>query len=252
MDAYQQFMLAGTGKQTTPNKTTTPSKQKKSPEKRSPINNPSSLTPNRSALRRYTAIYQTFCRSTQNDYLHHHNELERILQSLLDVRGNLVVEEKVLSAYTMDCNNKSWMHYGLRNRVKGIPSAGKYLVKTDVQSAHHHDLLQHEKLLAMLRRFGKKLYKAHCALGRHLDEMLRHHLSVAADDDVCTQNVDQVNQVYHELSRELYHCQKLLEIVLDSDMLDRQVVGRCCKEWRLDRASGNIDMGLLRSMNIMN
>jgi len=108
--------------------------------------------------------------------------------------------------------------------------SGKYLVKTDVQSAHHYDLLQHEKLLAMLRRFGKKLYKAHCALGRHLDEMLRHHLSVAAaDDDVCTQNVDQVNQVYHELSRELYHCQKLLEIVLDSDMLDRQIVGTCCK-----------------------
>lgn len=243
MDAYQQYMLAGTGKQyQTP-------KKKKTPEKRSPSDAPS--TPNRSALRRYNAIYQTFCQSARNDYIHYHNELERILQSLLSVRDNLVVEKKVINAYTMDCVNKSWMHYGLRNRVNGVPSAGKYLAKNDVQTAYHHDLLQHEKLLAMVRRFGKKLYQAHCALGRHLDEMLRYHMSVAVNDDACFDNVDKVNRVYHEFSRELYHCQKLLELILDSNMLDQQVVGRCCEEWRLDHKSSSVDVELLRSMNIM-
>ena len=88
-----------------------------------------------------------------------------------------------------------------------------------------HDLEQHEKMLAGLRRLLSALSEVQEALGRKLDELMGLHWGCCEDVDLRSEHsssssipmqtlVDEASLVYHQLAMELYRKQGLVKGII--------------------------------------
>lgn len=257
--AYQEFMLKGK-KKTTANSgvggvsTPSPSSKQKGPP------HPASLSPSKrgySDSHRGTPRPSTTAKGVRpilkafqgrlQDWKDADEQSELVLGSILNLRDRLAWESGHLQKIQDAPSSKepSWVGWGFRE-----PTSNSGLSEEDVELALHHDLLQHERMMAALRGLLSSMAQAMDAMGRRLDEWMvtsyqqDHEWDGGATASAFT--LEAAKQVYSFLSEELYRKQVLVQSVLDSchdGLIDqesielyqrgnpRQVVRNACKGW---------------------
>ena len=239
MEAYQQFMLAGK-------------------VARTPVASPATSNSNNNKLKKrqqdvkqYHFLWQKFRKTVENEWLFYDKELERVLESMLNVRGRLPIEHKMLqtsSEYSMLPSrvDEVWKLHGFRSIRNDVPSCFGYLNVSDVRKSYNHDLLQHEKLFKMLRKFIKKMFDAQTTLTRNFDELIRHHLHFIENVDneemiLCNSNgdeiVDNATEFYSALSRDLFRKQQLVDSLLEAETFDVAALASTVKDWSSPKKS---------------
>ncbi|KAL3929612.1 MAG: hypothetical protein SGARI_004704 [Bacillariaceae sp.] len=101
---------------------------------------------------------------------------------------------------------KPWAGCGLRNNNGGGgTSSNSFLLQDDIQCALDHDLLQHERMIAVLRSLMASLAQLLDAFGRRLDEWMMQDV-----------NGMYAQQLFALLSEDLYNKQVVSQKILDS------------------------------------
>ena len=257
-----------------PTKTYTP--QDHSPRRSSSKNKSATATPLssqqrreeqqiRNAERQYWRIYRGFFAIVKNEWVDIDDQMEAVISSINNIRNRLPMETNVINAVSDEEEwqaQKEWDGYGLGYSARREHNFA--LTVEDVHLAMGHDLAQHEKMLKASRSLLSNLSEAQNALGRKLDDLIKHHLeSTCLGDDIRVSStvsvqllVDEATQVYNQLSQELYRKQYLAQLLFDSvtdDMLhdddgpikdvrfdgaencssmsSKDTSSICCKEW---------------------
>lgn len=201
--------------------------------------------------KQYQLLWRKFRNTVENEWLFYDKELERVLDSMLNVRGRLPTEAKMLQAcsdygtsshtHSGFKRHASWKLHGFRSIRNDAPSCIGFMNVSDIRKTYDHDLLQHEKLFSMLRKFIKKLFDVQNTLTRNLDDLMRHHLHCvndAVDDEQveldCSNgiiSIDNATEFYTMLSRELFRKQQMIGELLEADVFDVVTLASCLKDW---------------------
>jgi len=234
MDAYQQYMLAGKG---------TPVSKSQQSATPSPLRSPRS-----NQKRRYQVLWKSILNCIENEWIFCDVELERVLNSMLNIRSRLPLERSLMKNSVKEADEE-WMQYGPRAIQIGVHYSSGYLSRDDVASAYHYDLLQHERLMAICRKFMKKLSDANGALLRHVDSLMKHALSFEADED-CAVILTNAIECQKMLSRELFRKQSSVARVLDGDMYDLKELAKCVDLWGFSNKESFVDITFLKKHGI--
>mmetsp|Transcript_4011 Transcript_4011/g.11443 ORF Transcript_4011/g.11443 Transcript_4011/m.11443 type:complete len:294 (-) Transcript_4011:3538-4419(-) len=176
-------------------------------------------------------------------------QLEGVLGSISNLRDRVYWENASLELFEKDDNEgrtvgqfmgerarqPPWREFGFRSGHSGGGNA--LLLKEDVRSALHHDLLQHERMLSALRSLLASLAHTVDDIGRRLDEWMMQELTdpgnydddddddgmMMADDEkafVARLNEAKAFQlaqdVYSLLASDLYRKQKMAVQIFES------------------------------------
>ena len=128
---------------------------------------------------------------------------------------------------------------------------------SDIELALSNDLMQHEKMLGGVRSLMSNLAECHDALGRGVDTLWKFHLECTEgrgeelgnneEDDDLESIVQNVTNLFHMLSMELYRKQCLVPMIIDSTEdeilgVEEQVGGDVGDHGRGNSSSSNNDL----------
>ena len=253
---------------------------------------PQSITPQqrreeqrlRNNKRQYWRLYKSFFAIVDTEWLDMDNQLEAVVGSIDNIRSRLPMESRILHTIKDEDDwesKKPWDGYALGYSTRREHNFA--LRVEDIRLAQGHDLEQHEKMLAGLRRLLSAISEVQEALGRKLDELMGLHWECCEDMDLRSEHspstlismqtlVDEASLVYHQLAMELYQKQGLVKELLDSvadDMIEaeersaQEVVGpggddimnvgrsskgaasSCSKEWSRGSENSCVETSLL-------
>ena len=166
----------------------------------------------------------------ETEWLDIDDQLMAVVGSIDNIRSRLPMESRILRHIKDEDEweaKKEWDGYALGYSTRREHNFAMRV--EDIRLAQGHDLEQHEKMLAGLRRLLSALSEVQDALGRKLDELMGHHWECS--DDVGIQGavdpqnmstislqtlVDEASLVYNQLAMELYRKQGLVQELLDS------------------------------------
>lgn len=226
--AFEQFMLSGSNS-TKKNKeknnlssddrnvTFSPNKMKTPPPRAKERESPSRLLHQKYSPARiekkYWHVFKRFCSTVRKDWIDVDDQLEDVVHSVMNLRLRIPLEHKFLAKLE-------------KGQHTTDTAVAMFLTIDDVNLALSHDLLQHEKMIAALRRLLSDVSKTHEYLGRQLDDAMHFHLyfSSSCETDSCASSsatalIDDMNRMYSMLSEELYRKQ-LLAITLTESSND--------------------------------
>lgn len=291
--AYHEFMLAG--------KKTNESEEEAREAKelaRQEKAFQSLLTLIEKAEKQYLRIFQQFCRVINDQWMRVDDELLDVLMSIKNIRNRIPLETACVQKLRV------WK----KKPNKNNDNNNSYMTCQDIRLAMDHDLLQHEYLLGAIRRLTSDLAQAVQSLERRLDDAYGHHFDVLSDlwnhknesstftlsskttegNDIMEkkkksitinpdtlQLLDDMQELFVMIQRELYRKQRLAHDVLDSSCfvltdggsnkdnamgnkgsynnnIDQEEKGYhsidfCCKHWSSENSSQScIDMHMLR------
>lgn len=176
-----------------------------------------------------------FAKTMVQDWLATDDTLYQIVQSIAGLRERLWQTSFALSALREKKEEPaaSWKKFGYRGASTGGGNCGSdnddddglLLTADDLQLALDHDLRQHERMLAALRRCLSALHQAQEALGRRLDEYYR--LLVVVDSAAAAQqakqdrciiilSLDDCQSLFVAAASELYRKQMMADEVFNS------------------------------------
>jgi len=199
--------------------------------------------------RRYQVLWKSILNCIENEWMFCDVELERVLNSMLNIRSRLPLERSLTENSVKDVDEE-WMQYGPRAIQMGRHYSSGYLNRDDVASAYHFDLLQHERLMAICRKFMKKISDANVALLRHVDLLMKHALSFEADED-CAVILTDALECQKMFSRELFRKQSCMARVLDGDMYDLKGLAKCVDLWVFSNKESFVDTNFLKKHGIV-
>ena len=184
----------------------------------------------RNTQRQYWRLYKNFFAIVETEWLDLDDQLMAVVGSIDNIRSRLPLESRILRHIRDEDEweaKKPWEGY-----AQGYSSRREHnfaMQVEDIRLAQGHDLVQHEKMLAGLRRLLSALSEVQDALGRKLDELMEHHWECSDDagiesamdpqglSAVSLQTlVDEASMVYNQLSLELCRKQGLVQELLDS------------------------------------
>ena len=240
----------------------------------------------RNTQRQYWRLYKNFFSIVETEWLDLDDQLMAVVGSIDNIRSRLPMESRILRNIRDEDEweaKKPWDGY-----AQGYSSRREHnfaLRVEDVRLAQGYDLVQHEKMLAGLRRLLSALSEVQDALGRKLDELLSHHWECSDDagiesamdpqglSTVSLQTlVDEASLVYNQLAMELYRKQGMVQELLDSvddDMIageekaahsfgpegddilgggrsSQKTASYCTKAWPRDSAQSCVESSLLQ------
>ena len=253
--AFQQFMLSGGRKAKQSNQESSGTKKKKKGRNTpqllqvetspSPSVSVSDGKANQHSIQRHKIrkqiwqILNGFQKVLKEDWLDADDHCGKVLASIVNLRERIRKTSKYLWEYQefgpqqpSSLSKRS----GYRTYPPGNAALG-FLTEADLELGLSHGLIQHEKMLAGLRKLISSLNQAQEALGRRLDELLIFHLDMSSlifqgmQDKEEQDNyydlqcfvahvVHWCQQVYSCLAVELFRKQQLLHAVLESAMSD--------------------------------
>lgn len=203
------------------------------------------------AEKRYYQIYKAFCSFVKGEWMAVDDQLANILESIANIRSRLPIEANVLElAEQSSHNRKNWKCNGFSQRISRLPS-------DDIRLALSYDFIQHEKMMASARTMLSTFSDCQGALGRKLDEMMKHHLEFGSffmrQNSSSVSCHEKMNEMYLILSMELHRKQCLIHVVVDSNIdeaismnyngtggeygslmapeMPMKAIKRCCVEW---------------------
>lgn len=206
----------------------------------------SSPTMAKSDKKRYYQLLRSFNDKIRYTWFEYDDQLLALLQNIASIRKRLPLEWKLLQSHGQGeeganvPEEEGWKHFGLLGKPKELPYSF-HLHTSDIELTLHHDLKQHEKMLAGVRSLVSNLAECHEALGRQVDNLWKFHLDcitpeeeeeeggvvgiggmggmttvVVGEDNNMQVIVDSTSEVYRMLSMELYRKQGLVTSVLES------------------------------------
>ena len=276
----------------TPPRSPASSSQMKNNSKTGKAATPQSITPQqrreeqrlRNNKRQYWRLYKSFFAIVDTEWLDMDNQLEAVVGSIDNIRSRLPMESRILHTIKDEDDwesKKPWDGYALGYSTRREHNFA--LRVEDIRLAQGHDLEQHEKMLAGLRRLLSAISEVQEALGRKLDELMGLHWECCEDMDLRSEHsslssismqtlVDEASLIYNQLAMELYRKQGLVKGLLDSvadDMIEpdersaHEVVGAggddilnvgrsskgaassCSKEWPRGSENSCVETSLL-------
>jgi len=210
--------------------------------------------------------FHHFCMSVQNKWIYIDSQTMDVLSSIENLQNRIPIQIRHLSEFDDISGRRKFS-------VKKT-----FLTKDDIHLALSHDLLQHEKMISMLRKLMSDLSEALRMIGRQLDEALQHHLRTLhflAQNHTCVSSsskdkihwdasssssslMDDMNELFLMLSRELFRKQNLFLLVLDSyhdgklkvdtdmnvspTLRDSVTISTICNEWSKEFPFSCIDV----------
>jgi len=189
--------------------------------------------------REYWQIYRAFCGTLQREWLDIDDNLSEVLESIVHMRDRLFMESTLVSQKKENQVTLAWAGHGSSSFAWNHEPPAGGLMESDVNLALSHDLREHERLLVGVRSLLAALSDGHDTLGRRLEEMMLHHLesngwlddvvsckeyeadetlidTVSTSSNTCATLADDMCNVFHLLSMELYRKQMLAQEVLKS------------------------------------
>jgi len=286
--AYHEFMLAGKKTNESEEEKEEAREAKELARQEKAFQN--LLTLVEKAEKQYLRIFQQFCRVINDQWMRVDDELLGVLMSIKNIRNRIPLETACVQKLRV------------RNKKSNNKNNNSYMTCQDIHFAIDHDLLQHEYLLGAIRRLTSDLAQAVQSLGRRLDDAYGHHFDVLSDlwyhknesntstlsskttegNDIMEkkkksininpdtlQLLDDMQELFVMIQRELYRKQRLAHDVLDSccfiltdggrgnkdsynNNIDQEEKGYhsidfCCKHWSSENSSQScIDMRMLR------
>lgn len=166
-------------------------------------------------------------------------QMDAVVGSVANLRDRIWWESKQVEER---CHKLSrpWLDSGFRSSSRFVSA----LLPDDVQLALTHDLLQHEKMLALSRTLVASMAQAQDAMGRRLDEWMMMQLEEPLTEQG-QELLDQGQTVFVFLAADLYRKQELVRMVLESchsglvdeeatneEGIPRSIARQCSAEWR--------------------
>lgn len=162
--------------------------------------------------KKYLILFKAFKGILEGEWLNVDDSLFEIVSSISNLRQRIYWESKQLkemSKNTFSIKLRSSFHQG---RV--------HLLKEDIELALSHDLNRHEQMMTGVRNLMSNLNQAQETLGRRLEEIFLHFLNTQKDDIVVNESLNmtviQLEDLYHQLTAELYRKQELSFRLLES------------------------------------
>jgi len=224
--AYQQYMLRGSA----------PTSEKK--EKDTNVDDLASTTNDSTTIlrkevnrieKRLHSLLAVFASVLEKEWMHWDDQLYHVISSIFNIRARLPVEQKQLMHQRT--HEEEWKQYGFH-------TSQSYLVEEDLYKVVRHDLNQHEKYMAYVRKCLLKMSDAIQAASRHLDVAMNYqhqHMGtlqkyshLLSDPDDNSSNVvpsflliHLACDVFCMLSKEMYRKQVLAQtkILITPDLL---------------------------------
>jgi hypothetical protein len=255
--AFQQFMLGSGGSTGGKADNSSSGKKKKKgrnshhhPPPKATVTSPSSSVSvstaktNRHSIqqqkirKQFWQILNSFQNVLKKDWLDVDDHCGEVLASIVNLRERVRMTSKHLWEFKeYGPQFSSCASQGAGYRTYPPKTVLMYLTEEDLDLALSHGLIQHEKMLAGIRKLISSLNQAQEALGRRLDELMTLELEVMPllltsmidkeEEDnyydlqcFIGQVVHWCQQVYTSLAQELYRKQQLSQSVLDSAMKD--------------------------------
>ncbi|CAB9522307.1 expressed unknown protein [Seminavis robusta] len=243
--AFQQFMLSGgTSKQA--NSTSGKKKKKGRNPPQNPTNNKNtpkklfdhgSPTTNRSVQQQQKVrkqlwqILNAFRKCLQEDWLDVDDHCGQVIASIVNLRERIRLNSQQLWVFREYGPAKvPNSQYGYRSTLYANNKEDAvlgFLTVDDLELALSHGLMQHEKMLAGVRKLISLLHQAQEALGRRFNEQLTFQQTevspLVVDMDLqhfAAQVVFWSREVYTSLAQELFRKQLVIQTLLDSSMHD--------------------------------
>eukprot|EP00586_Coscinodiscus_wailesii_P000806 CAMPEP_0172487634 /NCGR_PEP_ID=MMETSP1066-20121228/16774_1 /TAXON_ID=671091 /ORGANISM="Coscinodiscus wailesii, Strain CCMP2513" /LENGTH=300 /DNA_ID=CAMNT_0013254359 /DNA_START=416 /DNA_END=1318 /DNA_ORIENTATION=- len=177
--------------------------------------------------KRYWQLFKKFCTAVTNDWINIDDQLGEVLHSISNIRARLPLESRLVDELLRRENLFRCSAPRNMANFKGVNASTVtgYLTLDDINLTFSHDLLQHEKMISAVRKLMSALSEAQEYLGRQLDEALNFHIDYSTDlsEDESLRSeknamilIDDMNDVYTMLSRELYRKQNLVTLVFDT------------------------------------
>jgi hypothetical protein len=200
------------------------------------------------ADKRLRQFMATFASVMQHEWIHCDDQLQDVFGSILNIRTRLPIEHRMYMEASVgpaedQRSEFDKMYVPAWERTTGASKGGSfhrlygYLSEEDLWLALSHDLTQHEKMLAHVRKLLMQISVAHEGLGRHLDNAMQFQFESSAlieaaidteaehiTDNNSTEapmqrvlaSVDQTSRIFCMLSKELYRKQLMARSVIDN------------------------------------
>lgn len=186
------------------------------------------------AEKRYWHMFRCFFDMVRNEWLYIDDQLEEVVKSMTGIRNRLPMESCLLNRINDEKKRKEQAYSGnkeflMQAQLKIGNSDDFFLKGEDVQSAISYDLLQHERMMECLRNLFANLSDCHESLSRNLDGIMQHHLKVSVEllsnsakshlsygFEKVIGLMNSLNDVFRDLSMELYRKQVLVSLVFES------------------------------------
>jgi len=172
------------------------------------------------------SVAVSFAKTLVQDWLDTDDTLHQVMQSIANLRERLWHTSQMLSALQEETSISTnyWKACGYRGGTGGGGTTrsdadnGGGLNVDDLQLALDHDLRQHERMMATLRRSLSSLNQAQEALGRRLDEYYRLQQTMSIEGRAVSSklSLEESQGLFTATSSELYRKQVLAEKVLNS------------------------------------
>lgn len=169
------------------------------------------------AEKRYKQIFKTFCSFVNGEWMGADDQLGDVLHSIANIRSRLPIEENAQSLLIEHKRrSKNWMGCGYGEHFS---FSSRSMRNEDIVKALSHDMIQHEKMMSSARALLSSISDCQDALGRKLEEMMKHHLEfgilVSRSSSSCVCCIERMSEIFSVLSMELYRKQCLVHAVLD-------------------------------------
>lgn len=192
-------------------------------------------------LRKYQPILSAFYGCLVRDWLQVDDNLGQVFYSVANLRQRVWLTSRLLAKIQPPQSQAQTQNPRCSNRWKGrgfVDASAAVLPNEDLRLALTHDLLQHERMLAGVRKLLAAMSQAQDALGRRLDELLSHHMDAyelvrvmqEEEDDAPPETlaalegtaakVEECQLLYVQTAQDLYRKQTLAARVLDSAVND--------------------------------
>lgn len=218
------------------------------------------------AEKRYIQIFKSFCSFVKGGWMATDDQLADILHSIANIRSRLPIELKASGLVDRNySSDENWSSYGFQASLS---------VPNDVDLALSHDVIQHEKMMTSVRAMISCLSDCQGALGRKLDEIMKHNLQYGSffmQENSPISCVEKINDLFSMLSMELHRKECLIFAVLNSNNDENfnteenrsggerafymtsgefhmNAIKRCCVEWPRGSEHSFIDTVRLHSM----
>lgn len=172
------------------------------------------------ALRKYDQIIGAFEGTLRRDWLDIDDNLEMVVHSIATLRERCLWASKMLVLDFQQDRSQPWHGSGYREHGR----QSSFLSQSDIELALSSDLLQHEKMIAGVRKLLAAMQQGQEALGRRLDELMLLHLDCAVlfveteghSYGNIIDRVERCEQLFGSLATELYRKQVLAEEIFES------------------------------------
>jgi len=162
--------------------------------------------------KKYLNLFKAFKGILEGEWLNVDDSLFDTVSSISNLRQRIYWESKQLKELSKNT-------YSIKLR-SSFRQARVHLLKEDVELALSRDLNKHEQMMTGVRNLMSNLNQAQETLGRRLEEIFLLVLNTQKDDIVVNESfnmtVIQLEDLYHQLTAELYRKQELSCRLLES------------------------------------